>query len=453
MRERLEEALRKGKADYVEIRVEEVEATAVAFKGKEIDTLSASKVRGGIARAVVRGGWGMAVFNDLKELSDAVRRACELAGLVGREETRLAEVEPVQEVAGAELRGRDFRGVLLDEKVRTAKEYNDIMLGHHPKIESTETRYRDSFRRVWYVNSEGTYIEDERPDISMYMTAIARDGDNVQKVTERAISHGGFETVEGLQERAERAARRAVELLAAPPVRGGVYTVVLDPRLAGVFAHEAFGHLSEADFVYENPRLKELLVLGRRFGVEDVTIVDDGTIPGLYGTIKYDDEGVPAKKTYLLKEGVLVGRLHNRETSAKMGEPLTGNARAQGYSSEPIVRMTNTYIEPGKVPFEDMLSGIKLGVYAVDMVGGQTMMEMFTFSAGWGYMIRDGRIEELVRDVVLTGNLFETLKNIEAVGDDLRWDHGHCGKGGQTAPVSTGSPHIRIRNVVVGGRR
>ncbi|RKY57679.1 MAG: hypothetical protein DRP94_08295, partial [Candidatus Latescibacterota bacterium] len=158
-------------------------------------------------------------------------------------------------------------------------------------------------------------------------------------------------------------------------------------------------------------------------------------------------------KTYLLKEGVLVGRLHNRETSAKMGEPLTGNARAQGYSSEPIVRMTNTYIEPGKVPFEDMLSGIKLGVYAVDMVGGQTMMEMFTFSAGWGYMIRDGRIEELVRDVVLTGNLFETLKNIEAVGDDLRWDHGHCGKGGQTAPVSTGSPHIRIRNVVVGGRR
>ena len=160
MRERLEEALRKGKADYVEIRIEEVEATAVAFKGKEIDTLSASKVRGGIARAVVRGGWGMAVFNDLKELSDAVRRACELAGLVGREETRFAEVEPVQEVAGAELRGRDFRGVLLDEKVRTTKEYNDIMLGHHPKIESTETRYRDSFRRVWYVNSEGTYIED-----------------------------------------------------------------------------------------------------------------------------------------------------------------------------------------------------------------------------------------------------------------------------------------------------
>ncbi|HID10855.1 MAG TPA: TldD/PmbA family protein [Candidatus Latescibacteria bacterium] len=453
MRQRLEEALRRGRADYVEVRVEEVESTAVTFKGKEIDVLSASKVRGGIVRALAKGGWGMAVFNDLGELSEAVGRACEVARLVGKEDSKLAEVEPVEEEVRVEFRGRDFRGVALDEKVRVAREYNEIMLKHHPKIETTETRYGDSFRRIWYINSEGTYIEDERPDISIYLTAIARDGDNVQRVTRRAMSHGGFETVEGLQEKAEAAAERAVELLSAPPVKGGIYTVILNPRLAGVFAHEAFGHLSEADFVYENPRMKELLVLGRRFGVEDVSIVDDGTIPGLYGSIMYDDEGVSARRSYLLKEGVLVGRLHNRETSAKMGEPLTGNARAQGYSHEPIVRMTNTYIKPGDVSFEDMLSEMKLGVYAVDVVGGQTMMEMFTFSAGWGYMIRNGKVEELVRDVVLTGNLFETLKNIEAVGNDLKWDHGHCGKGAQGAPVSTGSPHIRIRNVVVGGRR
>jgi TldD protein len=244
-------------------------------------------------------------------------------------------------------------------------------------------------------------------------------------------------------------------LLSAPSVSGGQYSVVINPKLAGVFAHEAFGHLSESDFVYENERMKELMVLGSRLGSDEVTIIDDGNISGLRGTHKYDDEGVRTRKNYLIKDGILVGRLHSRETAAKMHEEPTGNARAIGYRHQPIVRMTNTYIEKGASSFEDMIRDIKLGLYAIDMVGGQTSMEMFTFSAAYGYMIRDGRIAELVRDVVLTGNVFETLMNIDMVGDTVEYPPagGGCGKGGQSPlPVGLGGPYVRIQNVVVGGR-
>jgi TldD protein len=173
----------------------------------------------------------------------------------------------------------------------------------------------------------------------------------------------------------------------------------------------------------------------------------------LRGSFKYDDEGTPATKTYLIKDGKLTGRLHSRETAAKMGEAATGNARAVSYRYPPIVRMTNTYIEPGTTTFEEMIADIKEGIYARNWYGGTTSMEMFTFSAGEAYMIRNGKIAELIRPVVLTGNVFETLKNIDAIGNDLDMNEGGgCGKGGQSPlPVSNGSPHIRIRHCLVGG--
>jgi TldD protein len=201
--------------------------------------------------------------------------------------------------------------------------------------------------------------------------------------------------------------------------------------------------------------MKELMVLGKRLGSDIVNIIDDGSMPGLRGTHKYDDEGVKTRKNYLIKDGILVGRLHSRETAAKMSEQATGNARAIGYRHEPIVRMTNTYIDKGDASFKDMIKDVELGLYALDMVGGQTSMEMFTFSAAYGYMVREGKIAELVRDVVLTGNVFETLMNIDMVGDTVEYPPagGGCGKGGQSPlPVGFGGPHVRVQNVVVGGR-
>jgi TldD protein len=267
-------------------------------------------------------------------------------------------------------------------------------------------------------------------------------------------SRGDFEEIKGLHARVKETAERAAALLKAPQARGGEYTVVLDPVLAGVFVHEAFGHLSEADHIYENPQLKEVMVLGREFGGGHLNIIDDATIDNLRGSYAFDDEGVPGQRVHLIREGRLSGRLHSRETAAKMGEKPSGSARAISFRHPPIVRMANTYIEPRDVTFDQMIGDIKEGIYARNWYGGTTSMEMFTFSAGEAFMIRNGRVEELLRPVVLSGNVFETLKRIDAIGNDLEMNQGGgCGKGGQSPlPVSNGSPHIRIQKCLVGGR-
>jgi TldD protein len=204
---------------------------------------------------------------------------------------------------------------------------------------------------------------------------------------------------------------------------------------------------------YENPDLLEVMTLGRRFGPEELQIFDGAAPEGHRGSYYYDDEGTPATTTQLIKNGVLAGRLHSRETAGKLGETPTGNCRCLNYQYAPIVRMTNTWIERGKTPVNDLFSGIKSGVYAKNWLGGMTNGEMFTFSAGEAWMIRNGEIAEAVKDVTLSGNVFQTLKDIEAIGDDFYWDEsGGCGKGGQNGlPVGCGGPSLRIKDVVVGG--
>jgi TldD protein len=249
------------------------------------------------------------------------------------------------------------------------------------------------------------------------------------------------------------AGRRAAQALTLPPVQGGTYTVVIDPILTGLFVHESFGHLSEADMAYENPDLLETMSLGRRFGPADLQIFDGAALAGHRGSYLYDDEGVPATNTQLIKDGVLVGRLHSRETAGKLEETPTGNARCLNYHYPPIVRMTNTWIERGNTPVPDLFQDIQEGVYARNWLGGMTNGEMFTFTAGEAWMIRQGQLAEPVRDVTLSGNAFQTLSDIEAIGDDFAWDEsGGCGKGGQSGlAVGCGGPSLRIRNVVVGG--
>ena len=456
MKDRLFQALKVQNVDYADIRIEDKYNSWVNFRGKDLDTIGSSRTIGGIVRALYKGGWGYATFNDLRDLEKRVREACEIAHLVGKEETLFAPVDAVESDIHAQL-VKDFREIPLAEKKTLMEEYNRIILDFHEKIETSNIRYADSFRTIWFANSEGTYIKQEIPDVYMVSTAVARKDDIIQRGFERNGGFDGYQSVENCHEKVRHAAQRAVDLLDAAPVRGGTYTVVSDPYMTGVFTHEAFGHLSESDFVYENDRMKEIMVLGTRFGGEDLNIIDDGSRPGGLGTHPFDYEGVTTRKNYLIKEGILVGRLHSRETAAKMNEPVTGNARAVFFQHPPLVRMTNTYIEAGKARFEDMIKDIKLGVYACNAIGGQTAMEMFTFSAAYGYMIRDGHVAELVRDVVLTGNVFETLKNIDMIGDDLAFNprgSGGCGKGGQyPLRVGTGGPHIRIQECVVGGQQ
>ncbi|RLC96892.1 MAG: TldD/PmbA family protein [Chloroflexi bacterium] len=451
-RDQIAEALQSHHADYVDIRLEESTATRIHYRGRDLEDISQPSSSGGNVRALVNGGWGFVSFNEPGDLREKVALAVRQANLVGKDTSHLAPVPPVVDRV-EEVAAKDCRFLALADKKRLLDEYNEVIWST-PKVETSVLGYADKHRRVVFANSEGSYIEQGHSDISLRVTVVARDGGDVQQAGLSLGSRGDFGQIEGLHQQVKETAQRAVDLLAAPQAKAGEYCVVLDPVLAGVFTHEAFGHLSEADFTYENERLKEIMVLGRRFGAQHLNIVDGAAVPGLRGSYKYDDEGVPATTTYLIKEGVLVGRLHSRETAAKMGEPTTGNARAVDYRYPPIVRMTNTYIEPQGLSFQEIIADVKEGIYAKNWYGGTTSMEMFTFSAGEAYMIRNGRVAELLRPVVLTGNVFTTLKNIDAIGSDLDMNQGGgCGKGGQSPlPVSNGSPHIRIQRCLIGGR-
>ncbi|MEQ8999281.1 MAG: TldD/PmbA family protein [Coleofasciculus sp. B1-GNL1-01] len=455
MHEQLQQAIApyRDTVDYVEIRVEQSEQTAISFRGEQLDAVDRSLSLAGGIRACHQGGWSFVTFNGLAELQDRIEAAISQARLVGKDTTSLAPLEPIQDYVAVEL-GRDPRGLSLLEKRQLIAEYNRLLLEYDPRIQTTMVGYRDRFGINYFVNSTGSCIVQERLDISARFGAIARGDEGiVRQGFESVHSRSDYDALVGIEERVLGAAKRAVTQLEAKSVKGGQHTVVLDPYLAGVFIHEAFGHLSEADFVYENPRMQELLTLGKPMAIPQLNVIDDATLPGLPGTLHYDDEGVPAQRKYLIKDGILSQRLHSRETAGKMQETPTGNARAINATYPPIVRMTNTAIEPGDCSFEEMIGDIEEGVYAVRMLGGQTNGEMFTFAAGEGYMIRNGKIAEPVSDVTLTGNVFQTLKDIDAIGNDTLYVSGGCGKGGQMPlAVSVGGPHVRIKDVVVGGR-
>ncbi len=453
--EQLQKAIASSKnnVDYLEIRVEQSEATSLSFRGPQLDGVDRGFALSGGIRACDRGGWSFVTFNGLEELNSRIEEAISQAKLVGRETTQLATTEPIEDRVTVKL-ARDPRGVSLEDKRELLEAYNQLLLDYDPRIQTTMSSISDRFATQYFVNSVGSCIVQERLDISGRFGAIARGEEGiVRQGFESVHSRNDFNALVGIEDRVLGAATRAIKQLEASSVQGGQYTVILDPYLAGVFIHEAFGHLSEADFVYENPRMQELLTLGKPMGIEQLNVIDDATLENLPGSIKYDDEGVPGQRKYLIKDGILTQRLHSRETAGKMHETPTGNARAIRANYPPIVRMTNTAIEPGDTSFEEMLGGITEGVYAVRMLGGQTNGEMFTFAAAEGYMIRDGKIAEPVSDVTLSGNVFQTLKDIEAIGNDTLYVNGGCGKGGQMPlPVSVGGPHVRIKNVVVGGR-
>lgn len=445
--------IHQHQVDYLEIRLQQSEATAIAYRGSQLDAVNRNFSLAGGIRACHKGGWSFVTFNGLEELNHRIQEAISQARLVGTETTELAISEGIVDQVQVELK-RDPRGISLQEKRQLIENYNQLLLDFDPRIQTTIVNYTDQFSITYFVNSFGSCITQERLDVNGRFGAIAKgEGGIIRQGFESIASRCDYNVLLGVEERVQGAAKRAIRQLEAKPVKGGQYTVVLDPYLAGVFIHEAFGHLSEADFVYENPRMQELLELGKPMGIEQLTVVDDATIPDLPGSIAYDDEGVRTQRKYLIKNGILTQRLHNLETAGKMKEKPTGNARALSATYPPIVRMTNTAIEAGDRNFEEMIKDIEEGVYAVRMLGGQTNGEMFTFAAAEGYMIRNGEVAEPVSNVTLSGNVFQTLKDIEGIGNDLMYTNGGCGKGGQMPlPVSVGGPHVRMKNVVVGGR-
>lgn len=237
----------------------------------------------------------------------------------------------------------------------------------------------------------------------------------------------------------------------AVPLEKGFHTVILSPICAGLFAHESFGHQSEADLMTGQGALIRKWSIGSTVASRLLSIFDDGSAPGV-GRITVDDEGTLCGKTWLIKNGVLSGRLHSVETASHFGEKPTGNARAVDSSHEPIVRMTNTCIASGDTPVDDLFSEVENGVF-VESIRGGSGLSRFTMTPVLAWRIKNGRIAEPLRISVLAGDVKETLREVDGVSEKCRMFgsvDGGCGKFGQTGlRVGFGGPHVRVRKLEV----
>lgn len=434
--------------EYAEIHFEERKSLSIDFEGKDIENISQVTEYGGNARVFSNGNWGFANFIKPDESENALHKAIRIVKLLPQKSDKIYKSSPIRFNYKDELKF-NLQNLSLNEKVDLLKKLYSILTAS-PKIIHTRINYSELELTKYYFSNEGSQIVQSFCYNSLILSATSKDGENLQEATDRITDRKG-EIFEKSEELAHKVRDEAIELLSAQVPEGGVYDVILDQEMAGVFIHEAFGHLSEADFQYKNPALLNKFQLGTLIGAEFLNAVDDGTIKGEFGFFSYDDEGIPSSKTYLIKEGKLSSRLHSRVTAETMGEKPTGNARAQNYTFQPIVRMSCTYIEPTNTTKEELFDSIKRGIYVVGTKGGETGLEQFTFIAKKGYLIENGKKIKLLRNLTLSGNVFETLKNINGIANDLKFSGGYCGKFTQYQFVSTGSPHISIKNVIIGG--
>lgn len=441
-----------SECDYVDVRLEDTKRLSIMVKGRNIDNLDYSFELGGCVRALYRGGWGFSSFNSLDDLEDHIIKTIKQARLIGKGTSRLAPSAVIEDHVKLDV-ARNPQEVPLERKLEILKGYNDLMLGS-PGISTTSIRYFDSYTELTFANSEGTYIVQEKIDMGCGLTPIASKNGISQMRTVGAGSTYDFDAILGKEEAIKGACDLSVRLLDSPRPKSGNYTVICDRHLSGIFVHEAFGHTSEADKVSEDREFAAIMKIGKVVGQPILNIFDTGLDRGSRGSFVYDDEGVPSEKTYLIKEGVLCGRLHTRETAGIMGEKPTGNARALNYTFPPIPRMRNTSIDSGESTLDEMIKSTKEGIFACNSYGGQTG-EQFTFTAGYGYMIRNGQLEELIRDFTISGGVFDTLGNIDMIANDRgpMDSAGGCGKGIQyPLPVAEWSASFRVNNVIVGGQ-
>ncbi|MBM3307926.1 MAG: TldD/PmbA family protein, partial [Candidatus Eisenbacteria bacterium] len=288
--------------------------------------------------------------------------------------------------------------------------------------------------------------------------AVAGEGDEMTTAFRGVGVTGGLRDLFAAataDEMADHVARIAVDLLSAPYAPGGPATVVLDPELVGLLAHEAIGHTVEADFVQSGSAASGRL--GKKVASELVTLVDSGPAvigaPTAGGVLLVDDEGVLTGRTVIIDRGVLASYLHDRESAAVFGVPPTGNARAWQYDDEPLIRMRNTYVEPGATPLDEVIGSVREGLLLRGAGSGQADANAeFMFGVQEAYEIRDGKVGRLLRGATISGDAFEVLSGIDIVSSGFEWGigSGACGKG-QEAKVDGGGPHVRCR-VVVGGR-
>jgi len=459
LRSMCDNAAKRG-ASFADVRVVESEYTGIMRQDGRADTLDQGASRGLGARVLKDHAWGFAAASDFNTESamDALDVAISMAeaSAARSEETCVARVEPMEDTIRARVE-LDPRNVPVETKMAALQGFEETAAKvAGDKLANSIVGYTDRVGREIVCNTFGTLVDTETIRTRLQVVIVARDGGVLQRGTEVVGSPAGFELVERTspEEFSIKAAKLAISLLTASPPPAGKFPVIFHPSITGLLTHEAIGHNAEADAVMSGTSIIAGK-LGQKIGSDLVTIIDDGTIPGAWGSYKYDSEGTPSRRRVIIENGVLTNYMHSLETAARMGLAPNGSARAQGYGSRPIIRMSNTFIEPGESSLEDMLRGIDLGVYLKGGQYGHVHCErgQYTCHAAEAYMIRDGELAEHLRDVSVAGLTLDTLMNIDAVSSDFEMKMpGMCGKDGQSMYVDNGGPHIRVKELVVGGR-
>jgi TldD protein len=434
--------------EFNDVRVLRGSRTRIVLDNGKLEEISQAPFQGAAVRALYNGAWGFVTTDHIDGLDKEIDLAKRIARKIDRhEELRLAEAPAGKSIVVPVK--KDPKNLSLEEKVALLREIEDA--AKVKGVSSTQAVYSELEMRVHYSSSEGLDLESKTTRMGFMVSAVAHRDGLYQTDGEGRSGVGGLELFdrEDPVALAREVGETAVLLLDAQAPKGGTYPVVLDQELAGVFVHEAVGHATEGDIILAGDSCLEGK-LGDKIASTLVTVKDDPSLM-LNGYYPFDDEGSLAQETVLVEKGILQSFLNSRETAARLGG-VPRNARSEGMD-RPVVRMSNTYIANGDWKLEEILEELGSGVYLAGSRGGQvsTGEGVFQFNAKSGYLVEDGEKTQLLRDVSLSGKILETLLHVKAVGNDLKYNSGRCGKSGQLVPVSDGSPHLLVAQATVGG--
>jgi len=439
------------KGMYVDVRIEHTFSTEITYTMKDLDECKERQYSAAFIRLFDGGRWYYACTSDLEAIQSEVDALEKLADKnENLEEMEIFKRFSKEKGKKLEFTGKEVFNIPLQEKI-------DLLLSLMPFVENNayiklfRLTYLDENKVKEFYNSNGAELQWDFQRTGFSVNLKMSEG---ERQAQESFHYGEttFDQIKGYEEKLTALIAECEKcLLESEAVEPGVYTVVTAPAVTGVFVHECFGHKSESDLMIGDEATRKEWALGKVIGPEDLTIVEAGLEPG-NGYTPYDDEGNHATETYLIKNGVLTGRLHNAASAADLGEEVTGNARAMNFEFEPIVRMTTTYIDNGGKTFEQLISGTEKGIYVKGIVHGSGM-STFTLAPSRAYYIKDGEIGAPVRVSVISGNVFEALSNVDGIANDRKMDAfvtGGCGKMDQyPLSVGFGGPHIRIRNMQV----
>ena len=441
--------LLSGGGQYGEIFYERVRMCRIKLEDNKIDSVQCG-VDEGVGIRLIKdyktyyGYTTEPTYQNLKEIVSTLARANGQGAIkVGQRHIRgwtNLLIDPDSVEVG-------YRTQFLYRANETARSYGD-------RVKQVTVVLMDRSRDILVINSLGEMAEDTQKRVVFFVDVTAQENGLMQRGYESVGIRGGFELFErmGPEVVARRATERALLMLRAKPAPAGSFTVVLAGQAGGTMIHEAVGHGLEADLVQKGLSVYKDRI-GQKVASELITVIDDATPEELNGSFAVDDEGVPAQRTTLIQDGYLVGYMYDRLTAMKEGKQSTGNGRRQSYAHIPMVRMTNTYIAPGKENPENIIADTDKGILVVKMGGGEvnTVTGDFVFEVMEGYMIEKGKITYPIRSATLIGNGPRALQDVDAVGSDLGWSIGTCGKDGQGVPVADAQPTLRIRSMVLGG--